>query len=519
MALLVPVTFEPSGATAWVEPGATVLEAAQVAGLGIPATCGGRATCGSCAVRVVAGELAAPASDESAALKNAHTGVRLACRGRVIGPVTVRPLVDQAAAVTSPAAFPSDGDLVAGVDLGTTNVAAAVIDARRGIEVGRALVANRQSSFGADVLSRLSAAAAGKGHELQRLAEESVTDALVGAVGHDAASRVVRVTIAGNTAMASLFSGADVTSLQAHPFATPRACCSARSDSSLARSIAPTARISVVEPIAGFAGGDLVAGIVALGLTSTAAPKLLVDIGTNAEVAVSIKGKLWVASAAAGPAFEGGGLRSGGPAVHGAVSGVSLVDDDVRLETIGGEPATWFSGAGLLSALALLRRTGHIDASGLMDAQGPLADRFYRGDDGVLLVRLGAGAGELELSQLDVRSLQLAKAAVRVAIESVLRAAKVPAQRLEVVHVSGAFGSALCPSDLIELGVVPRATQGRIRAAGNTALAGAVALANDLAGADAIGRITATAHHVDLAAQADFNAALVAALNLEPFSA
>jgi len=517
--VLTPVTFEPSGAIVWVEPGTTVLAAARAAGVSMQASCDGRTRCGSCAVRVVSGALEPPSEHEAAALARGREDVRLGCRARVAGAVTVKPLVVEDRTVALPIHSADGTSFVAGVDLGTTTVSAAVVDPATGLELGRASVPNRQRSFGGDILSRLSAAVAGSGGDLQRLAEESVTEAVRDAAG-SAASRVTDVVIAANTAMASLYSGADVSSLVAHPFTPPESCCRSREGSAVSALLARDARISVIDPIAGFVGGDLVAGVVAMGLMDAQAPQLLVDVGTNAEVAVVSRGGLWVASAAAGPAFEGGGVTCGGIAVPGAVSGVSLSESgELSIETISDAEPTWFSGAGLLSALALLVRSGHVDASGLLIEDGPLCDRIEWDSAGVLGVRFGECSGSLVLTQLDIRTLQLAKAAVRVAIEFVLMASGVIGSQVEAAHVSGAFGTALAERDLVDLGVVPRETVGKLSAAGNTALAGAIALATDPNAEDTVRAIVTRARHVDLASRAGFNEALMTAVRLEPFSA
>ncbi len=519
MEQLVPITFEPSGVTAWVKAGSTVLEGARVAGVLIDAECGGRGTCGACGVRVRGEGLELATPEEAEALGASPAGIRLACRARIIGPVTVKPIVSAVDESSEPADTAQGADLVAGVDLGTTTVAAAVVAPATGRELGRAVVANRQRSFGADVLSRLTSAMTGAGADLQRLADESVADAIRAAVGPAAAARVRRVVVAGNTVMTALYCDANVSSLASYPFSVPADCCRVAASPEVTAAVATGARIEVVPPVAGFVGGDLVAGVLALGMLD-AGPRMLVDVGTNAEVAIAARGTLWVASAAAGPAFEGGGIASGGLAVPGAVTEVVVSEDgEVELSSLGGAEPRWFSGAGLLSALAALVRNGHVDASGVLTQDGPLGGRFTRSEAGVLGVRFGEREGHLVMTQLDIRSLQLAKAAVRVAIESVLRAAEIRAADLEAVHVSGAFGSALSHEDVVELGLVPREVRDRLAAAGNTSLAGAVRLATLPDAAAVIGRVMSCANHVDLAGRPDFNDQLMRAVALESYSA
>jgi hypothetical protein len=206
----------------------------------------------------------------------------------------------------------------------------------------------------------------------------------------------------------------------------------------------------VLPPVGGFVGGDALAAAIASGLADADEPMLLVDFGTNAEIVLAGCGPLIVASAAAGPAFEGAGITCGGPAAEGAVTHVAVFGDgSVELTALGAEEPRWFSGSGIVSAVAELRRLGHIRADGLLVAEGPLHDRF-RLVDGVVTVSLGTVDACLSVSQLDVRSLQLAKAAVRAGITAVLEVAGAHAGDLRAILVAGAFGSALEAVDLAD---------------------------------------------------------------------
>ena len=220
--MLAPVTFAPNDAVVWVPMGTTLLEASQRAGAPLHAQCGGRGTCGTCAVRVLEGDLSDPDPDEQDALVRAPHNVRLGCGARAVGPVRVEPL----APLPQPSSLTESGvdfgdRLVAAVDLGTTTVAAVVLDCESGVEAGRAVVPNRQLGYGADVLSRLSRAQEAAGTELAIAARESVREALELAAGEHLEA-VESVVVAGNTAMAALLVGADVSRLAVAPFEAPR---------------------------------------------------------------------------------------------------------------------------------------------------------------------------------------------------------------------------------------------------------------------------------------------------------
>lgn len=509
----VPVSFEPSGLTAWVAPGTSVLSAARSVGLLLNAPCGGRGICGGCAVKVLEGALQAPGATELSGLSRAPKGVRLACHALVEGPVRVKPSIP---AQTGPApAAPLSGSLVAGVDLGTTGVAAVLIDPRSGAELARATAPNEQAAWGADVLSRISAASAGHGDELATAAWRSIAAALAAAGVPD--EGLARLVIAGNSAMVALAAGVDASSLGVAPFSAPVIPEDATDVARASGLLAEAGSASFVGPLASFVGGDTVAAIAATGLAGADEPVMLVDLGTNAEVALRARGSVTVTSAPAGPAFEGGGLRCAGPALPGAVTRVRVQGSELALEVLGSAEPLWLAGSGVVSVIAALRDAGHIGADGLMHASGPLSDRFRTDDDGVVRIRLTDGGAEaaVELTQLDVRAFQLAKAAVRVAVDGVLKATRTKPRGVTRVDVAGAFGAALDPDDLVELGVVPDEFRDRINAVGNASLAGAAAFALESeAQAETMSALQG-AEHVELAADAGFNDALMRATELK----
>lgn len=509
-----PVTFEPASATVWVEPGTTLLDAARKAGVGIEATCAGRGTCGACGVRVVDGTLSQPDPTELRVLGPEPGTVRLACRARVNGPVTVRPLLRTA--ITSGGSTEEaqlSSAVVVGVDLGTTTVVAAALDATTGFEVGRATTENDQRSFGADVLSRLAAAAGGEAVALRQAASRSIERAVLACVGQSGA-RVERVVVAANTAMATLLLGLPVDSLASAPFSAPKPWPLEFQPSAVDDTLLG-AEWSVVAPMGAFVGGDVLAGVLATELLVGARPALLIDVGTNGEVALAAGDTLFVASGPAGPAFEGDGISCAGPVGVGGIVSVSLDEEGALVtRTVGDGDPRWFTGAGLVSATALLRRTGHLDESGLLAVEGPLESQISRSESGVLQVSFGDA---VVLTQLDIRAIQLAVAAIRVTVRFVLEAAGIDGAALARVEVAGAFGAALDPADLVELGIVPADAADVVCLAHNTSLAGAVLLARMGASErhDAVATVLDAVRVIDMVGLSGFNDALMAAMRLE----
>ena len=315
-----------------------------------------------------------------------------------------------------------------------------------------------------------------------------------------------------NTAMAALLIGVDPGSLGQHPFAAPE--ISPAASLALPGESAPRP-CTVLPPLASFVGGDVLAGIISSGMLHRERPEMLVDVGTNAEIVVRAEGRLWVASAAAGPAFEGAGISCGMPPVAGAVTRVSIAPSGrIDLDTIDDAAPAGLSGAGLVSAISALRGAGHLRADGLFDRSGPLTDRFVRDAHDVVGLVLDDG-GSVVLNQLDVRTFQLAKAAVQVGVSAVLDAAGACPADISVLHLAGGFGSALQAEDLVRIGILPAGLARCMRYAGNGSLEGASAVALDPTLLDdALVRIGRPVH-VDLATSPGFARALIGGTELE----
>lgn len=516
-----PVKFVPADVIAWVDEGETVVEAARRAGVVVASPCGGRGVCGKCAVRVLEGSLRPAGDVEKRGLKLAPSGTRLACLARVTAPITIRPLVNLMPAVGGTGEA-LEGELVASVDLGTSTVAAVVIGTESGRELGRAVVPNSQQSFGPDLVSRVLASSEGHAEDLTRLAVESATEALSLACGHAGSclSAIRRLVVAGNSVMAASILGEPLASFGTAPYAAPfRDIRELPAESPLRSRLAPGAETLVLAPVASFVGGDITAGIVASGLAGAADTALYVDIGTNAEIICISAAHTVYSSAAAGPAVEGFGISCGGPAAEGGVVQVCESGTSLELTVVGGGDGMWLTGSGLASAIASLRRLGHISADGAMVEAGPLASRFVRVGE-VLGIDLGPESSErpLVLLQTDVRAFQTAKAAIAAGILAVVREAAVRPRAIDRFVVAGGLGEALEPDDLVAIGLLPGEAVGKTERAGNASLRGAAMIAVDPSLAELASDTMASGRHHALAEDLLFAAGFVEALALSPYT-
>jgi uncharacterized 2Fe-2S/4Fe-4S cluster protein (DUF4445 family) len=413
------------------------------------------------------------------------------------------------------------------VDLGTTTLVAALLDANRGRDLAVVSRLNPQTRFGDDVLSRILLARNDEGRrQLQAVVAEAVT-AMIGQLCQQAGiprRQVYEVTIAGNTTMQQLLCGVDTAALGEVPFSPAAGRSLATLAAALGLGIHPRGRAWIMPVIGGFVGGDTVAGVLATGLMEAQGPTLLVDIGTNGEIVLAAGGKCSAASTAAGPAFEGARISQGMRGSEGAIEKV-VVDGRLRINVIGNVPPTGLCGSALIDAAAELLRHGLLTPQGRLrlpddlpaGVPADLAGRVVR-HDGQAAFRLAqesetAHGRPILLTQRDLRELQLASGAIRAGIDLLLRRHGLRPQDLDRVYVGGGFGNFIRRSNAQRIGLLPgQIEHGRIRYQGNTALAGARLAAVS-------GRVRALAdqiarriEHVDLSREPDFQAAFAEAM-------
>ncbi len=513
----IPITLEPANHVLLAAPGVTVAEAIIDAGLPFNMPCGGRGTCGGCAVKVVSGSLSPPDEVEQAKLLRAPSGIRLACRARVTEPVTIELRSLSSPDPPSRSVNPDPATLVLAVDLGTTSVKVAVASKIPGSAHAIAAVPNRQSRFGADVLTRVSAANQGKSAELQSDIQQSVSEALQSlAPGLSGlVEKIEKVVVVGNPVMMSLFRDEGPTPTtpdcrgQKSYFAPPA------SPSGLAISLDAfgiQAETLLIPGVAGHVGGDLLAGLLMLD-PSPPQPLIYVDIGTNTEIAVYGSNRLHVASIPAGSAFEGGGISSGGHFGPGAVTGVRLHDGMIAVDVEGdGEPDR-FCGSGLISLIGALRTSGHIDETGRMWTRGPLHNHFTE-DHGQPVFSLTSSGTGPRLTQSDVRIFQTAKATVLAAIRTMLRVSEDSPVR---IVVSGGFGGGLRAEDLRALGIIP-SDMPQVDIMEDAALLGALQIAQIPEMTARLAALRCSAIHHELPRIDTFAAEYLSAMRLAPLT-
>lgn len=487
-------------------PGKSVYDILAPTNIRIHAACGGVGACGRCRIRIEEGTVNAPSKNELTRLTpdQIRCGIRLACQVRPFRDIRIRlenlepqtswrDLVPEEYAQIE---FPTQSLVTetlkgflygAAVDVGTTQIRMSFWDIEKRQRIAGRSGLNPQSGLGADVLTRVAAASesAQRAQEIGQLAREALREALQDlafkenrrpqAIGH--------IVIVGNTAMLALLTEQNYQLLLQPEYWMQAIECRPQDLTSwrLAWGLDERAEVNVIQPLAGFVGSDLLAGVLATKLTQGQAGSLLIDFGTNSEIALWDGSLLWVTSAAGGPAFEGNGISCGMSAEPGAIYKIEyrdaapenscpeeqprpskiLSDRAVRSTVIGGGPALGLCGSGLVDGIAYLRKTGILKNNGIFSRNV--------GKEGFFI---GQGERNIVINQRDIDVFQRAKAAIGAGIACLLQAAGMKIKDVQRLCVCGAFGRFLNVTNAQNIGILPRIAPQNVELWGNAALAG-----------------------------------------------
>ncbi|MDR2247187.1 MAG: ASKHA domain-containing protein [Treponema sp.] len=443
--------------------GESLLDILRRGGICMDAPCGGQGWCGKCRVRILSGRVAAAAGGANAAPFDA--GLVRSC--------TVYPASDLEIALPRAGGTAARADVSAGtggtpaagrtiqragfaLDIGTTTVFIRLVDLDTGERIDTLSALNEQRIYGADVMSRISAAREGKTGELFERINAQVLDMLTRFDRTWDLKRKEYLAVAGNTVMLHLFVNADPSPLGAVPF-TP-VFLEAKELPGAGLGL-PVETVGLLPSISAFVGADITAGIAVTGMTEADRTSLLVDIGTNGEMALFHGGRLFCCSTAAGPALEGAGISRGTGGIAGAVNRLERRGGSLVFSTIGGGPPLGVCGSGLVDAVALMLDEGVIDETGAFTGEDAESFPIAEG---------------ITLTRGDVRQFQLAKGAIASGIRILCKAAGIGPDGVERVYIAGGLGFYIALDKAIRTGLLPCCFRGRSAVLGNTSLEGAV---------------------------------------------
>jgi len=474
-----------NGVACDARPGMSLFECAESVGVLVPTSCHKQGKCRECLVEVESGD---PCLTPRTAEEDHLAGqFRLSCRARVAsldGPIRCHTMRRGSMRIETGTTSLSDdfeldpvstGDAAeAGprhglaVDVGTTTVALRLHDLSTGALVATRSFENPQRFGGSEIMARIRYDGEHPGRLLQRT--------LLGYLGHaiedlpcDPAT-IREMVVAGNTTMRDLFFGLDVQPVGVIPYRStvetafregraPGTSVTA-SATKLRLPAHPRARVYGLPLIGSHVGGDTAACLLATGLAERTEVSALLDIGTNTEVVVGNRDRILAASCPAGPAFEGGGVTCGMPALEGAIERVRIRDNgSFELGVIGEGPAAGICGSGLVDLLGELLRTGRMNAQG----------RFADDQDQFPLDE----ANGISLFERDVNELAQAKGANVAGLRIVMSAFGVSFDSIDRLFLAGGFARHLDLDAARRIGLLPDLPDSRIVQVGNAALHGA----------------------------------------------
>lgn len=517
---MIHVRFEPIGITVKIKKGETLLDGIHDADFFAETPCGGMGICGECLVQVSPAELVPHTPHQNISTTAASKGFRLACQAVPKGDICVqlpdslisktknRPHtrihtqsldstnleIDPAVKLTQTndvVQLSHYGDPVQvnldswkknftpkglAIDIGTTTLALSLVCLSTGKILKTASALNPQVTFGYDVLTRIQyAKTPQKIKELATLVQDmlnSLLDDVCSATGSQS-DEIIDLCVGANTTMLQLAAGIDSASLGRSPFRYTIKGGRSYPASMFGLNVNKAAQIYLPPILHAFIGSDISSGL-------TLCPDffnpdkiiLFVDIGTNGEICLNVRGKRHAVSTAAGPAFEGMGISSGMRAENGAIEHVDVQDGKFKCQTIGNIKPTGICGSGIVDLVAELLRSGYMDRSGRLNKkQSP--ENLIIDTDGVPAFKFCQG---LCFTQKDIRQIQLAVSAIRTGIDFILKQAKIIKTQIDTVYLAGGFGAYLRIENLSRIGIFDVHMAEKTITCGNTSLLGSTYL-------------------------------------------
>lgn len=415
------------------------------------------------------------------------------------------------------------------IDIGTTTLVVYLMDLNTGKIITRGALTNPQQGAGADVITRITYAADQPGG-LKQLQTQVVNglNQTINRIAEDQGikrSEIYHAVIVGNTTMSHLFLGIDPTYLAPAPFIPAYRHGVSVKASELGLQILDDGVVNVLPIVAGYVGSDTVGVMLAAQADRLEGVHLMVDIGTNGEMVLVGNGRILTCSTAAGPAFEGAGIKHGMRAADGAIERV-VIAEDVELQIIGSSKAIGICGSGLIDAIAQMLKAGVIMPNGRMiykqselEKLPPALQQRIRiveeNREFVLVWKEDTANGEdITITQKDIRSLQLAKGAILAGIEILLEHLGLEAKDIDKVHLAGAFGNYISKESALGIGLLPKISVDIIHSIGNAAGNGAQLALLSVAEMDRARHLAIQAEHIELSSEESFQESFIGSLNL-----
>ncbi|WP_418572324.1 ASKHA domain-containing protein, partial [Intestinibacter bartlettii] len=371
------------------------------------------------------------------------------------------------------------------IDIGTTTIAVYLLSLYDGSQIDVISEVNNQRNYGADVISRINYTLENP-DGLKKL-NASIVSQLNNIVKNIAKRNNINIdniydtVIVGNTTMIHLLLGIDPENIAKAPYISGFTEAMEFNPKDIGFSF--KSNISIMPGVSSYVGSDITAGILSSGMLESEKYSLLLDLGTNGEMAIGNKDEVITCSTAAGPAFEGANIKHGVGGILGAISKIDLSKEE-KIETIGNQPPCGICGSGVLDAVSEMIKYSLIDETGRMfdeeDDDFEFEEYEYLTKDLVeidgmkqYVLAKDSKGDVISFTQKDVREVQLAKAAINAGIQILVKEKNLDFNDLEYLYLGGGFGNYMNVQSSLQIGMIPLELDGKIKSIGNCAGSGA----------------------------------------------
>lgn len=432
--------------------------------------CGGKGSCLKCKV-ILKGDVSGLSQLEKSALshKEIENGVRLACQAEIKSGEIILGKNFISHGITDgillkPLAKKIKEDYAVAVDIGTTTIAAYLYDVNENKLINKLSEGNVLAPYGMDVMSRIEYAVKNSVSDMSRALSEQIEriiDSLL-------KNKTARVVVTGNTVMLNIYAGNPVGSMGVYPY-TPESLFG-EDRNILGRDV------YIPKCISAFLGADLACAIISSEICKNK-KAMLIDIGTNGEIALKNKDEIICTSVAAGPAFEGAGIKMGAGAIEGAVSKVFAQGTNLKYKTIENREPIGICGTGIIDFIAVLKRYGALTTNGALKKSGHPFTHLIEEKDSE--VRVYLSGSNIYITEDDIRSVMLAKSAVISGMKALKESENISFDEMEALYIAGGFGNYLDINNSVEIGLIPDELKDKVIYIGNGAGMGALNICID----------------------------------------
>ena len=361
------------------------------------------------------------------------------------------------------------------LDIGTSTVCMSIFDMKFGKKIDEVRFTNKQKAYGQDVLSRINFTIKKKDglHKLQDKIVRTINEAIEYFSNKYNISKINKIVVYGNTTMYHFLLGVPAYSLAHYPYQSNIASHISKEQN--LNIINTKAEIFFIPIISSFIGGDTTSLILATNLYKSEEINLAIDLGTNGEIVLGNKDKIFATSVACGPAFEGYNISKGMFAKDGAIERVEF-KDKIMYKVIGNVKPKGICGSGIIDLIAEMLRAGIIEKSGRIKRKEELKNKLNSEyikrifEDKFLVY---SNQRKIFITQKDIRNIQLAKAAISSGVEILKKRLKIDNSEISKVHIAGAFGNYLNIENTLRIGLLPNSFSNKIEFVGNSSLKGA----------------------------------------------